>query len=122
VVNNCPFEDKELLPDVITKQGNKRQVNPTKIPIICDADLDWIPIPEKPDLIYISKYQKVIGELMLLFVNTYPEITYVLSVFSRYLSKTTPQHGIHVMHSLTITALLLLAILVTLKVVPIILM
>jgi len=29
-----------LLPDVISKQGTKRQVNPTKIPMVCDADLD----------------------------------------------------------------------------------
>jgi hypothetical protein len=35
MVNNWLFEGKELLPDVITKQGNKRQVNPTKIPMIC---------------------------------------------------------------------------------------
>ena len=39
-------------------------VNPTKKPMCCDTDLDMIPIPEKPDLIYISKCQKRIGELM----------------------------------------------------------
>ena len=53
MVNKWLFEDKELLPDVITKQGNQRQVNPSKIPMVCDADLDSIPISVKPDLVYI---------------------------------------------------------------------
>ena len=81
MVNNWLFEGKELLPDVITKQGTKRQVNPTKIPMVGDADLDSIPISEKPDLVYIFKVQKLIGELMFLGVNTSPEISYALSVY-----------------------------------------
>ena len=82
MVNNWLFEGKELLPDVITKQRNIRQVNPTKLPMVCDADLEVIPIPEKPDLVYISKYQKLIGERMFLCVNTCPEISQVMhSVF-----------------------------------------
>ena len=100
MVNNGLFEDKELLPDGITKQGNKRQVNPTKMPMVCDADLDAILIPDKPDLVYISKYQKMIDELMFLCVNTCSEISYALSVLSRYLTKATPQHGIHAKHLL----------------------
>ena len=47
MVNNSLFEGKELLPDVISKQSNKRQVNPTKIPMVYDADLGAIPIPER---------------------------------------------------------------------------
>jgi len=81
MVDNWLFEGKELLPDVITKQGTKRQVNPTKIPMVGDADLDSIPISEKPDLVYIFKVQKLIGELMFLGVNTSPEISYALSVY-----------------------------------------
>ena len=68
--------------------------------MVCDADLESIPIPEKPDLVYIFKYQKLIGELMFPCVNTCPEISYALSVLSRYLTKTTPQHGIHTKHLL----------------------
>jgi hypothetical protein len=60
MVNNWLFEGKELLPDVISKQGTKRQVNPTKIPMVCDADLESIPIPEKPDLVYIFKFQNFV--------------------------------------------------------------
>ncbi len=33
----------------------RKQVNPTKIPMAYDADLDAIPISEKTDLVYISK-------------------------------------------------------------------
>jgi hypothetical protein len=89
-----------LLSDSITKQGNKRQVNPTKIPMICNADLDSIPISVKTDLVYIFKFQKLIGELMFLGVNASPEISYALSVLSRYLTKATTQHGIHAKHLL----------------------
>jgi len=98
MVNNWLFEGKELLSDAITKHGTKRQVNPTKIPMVCDTDLEAIPIPEKPDLDYISKFQKLIGELRFLCVNTCPEISYTLSILSCYLTKTTPQHVIHAKH------------------------
>ena len=61
--------------------------------MICNADLDSIPISEKPDLVYIFKFQKLItGELMFFDVNTSPEISYSLSVLSRYLTKVTPHH------------------------------
>ncbi len=35
----------------------RKQVNPTKIPMAYDADLDAIPISEKTDLVYISKWK-----------------------------------------------------------------
>ena len=79
-----------MLSDAITKQGNKRQVNPTKIPIICNADLDAIPLTERQImLVYFFKFQKLIGELMFLGVNTSPMISYALSVLSRYLTQAT---------------------------------
>jgi len=99
MVNNWLFEGNELLPDVISKQ-TKRKVNPTKIPMVCDADLESIPMTDKSDLVYISKYQKIIGELMFLCVNTCPEISYTLSTLSRYLTKDTPEHDIHAKHLL----------------------
>jgi hypothetical protein len=60
----------------------------------CDSDI------REPDLVYIFKFQKLIGELMFLGVNTSPEISYALSVLSRYLTKATTQHGIHAKHLL----------------------
>ncbi len=59
-----------------------------------------IPISEKPDLVYIFKFQKLIGELMFLDVNTSPEISYALSVLSRYLTQGTLQYDIHVKYLL----------------------
>ena len=49
---------------------------------VCDTDLDSIHLPDNPDLIYISKCQKLIGELMFIGVITSPEILYTLSVLS----------------------------------------
>ena len=56
-----------MLSDVITRQRNKRKVNPTKIPRVSDADLDSIPVPHKADLNYISKDQKLIELTFLCF-------------------------------------------------------
>jgi hypothetical protein len=56
-------------------------------------------LPDKPGLIYISKCQKLIGELMFIGVITSPEILSALSDSSRYLTKVTPQHDIHTKHS-----------------------
>jgi hypothetical protein len=64
------------------------------------TDLGSIPTSEKPDLVYIFKFQKLIVELMFLVVNTSPEISYALSVLSRYLTQATLQHGIHAKHLL----------------------
>jgi hypothetical protein len=64
------------------------------------TDLGSIPISEKPDLVYIFKFQKMIGELMFLVVNASPEISYALSVLWSYLTQTTLQHGIHTNHLL----------------------
>ncbi len=66
----------------------------------CDADLDVIPISETSDLVHIFEFQKLIGELMFLDVNTSSEISYALSALSRYLTQATLQHGIHAKHLL----------------------
>jgi hypothetical protein len=99
MVKHWLMDDKESTDHVNSKQG-QRLVNPTKIPMVCDADLEKIPIPDKLDPEYITRYQKLIGELMFLFANTCPEISFALSVLSRYLTKATPQHGAHAKHLL----------------------
>ena len=99
MVKHWLMDDKESTDHVNSKQG-QRLVNPTKIPMVCDADLEKIPIPDKLNPEYITLYQKLIGELMFLCVNTCPEISFALSVLSRYLTKATPQHGAHAKHLL----------------------
>ena len=81
------------------KETNSKLI-PPKYQWFANADLDAIPISEKPDLVYIFKFQKLIGELMFLDVNTSPEISYALSALSRYLTQATLQHGIHTKHLL----------------------
>ena len=99
MVKHWLMDDKESTDHVNSKQG-QRLVNPTKIPMVCDADLEKIPIPDKLNPEYITLYQKLIGELMFLCVNNCPEISFALSVLSRYLTKATPQHGAHAEHLL----------------------
>ncbi len=89
IVKYWLLDDKESSDQFNSKQG-QRLVNPTKIPVVCDADLEKILVPEKLDPEYIILYQKLIGELMFLCVNTCPEISFALSVLSRCLTKTTP--------------------------------
>ncbi len=51
MVNHWFMDDKESSDHVNSKQG-QRLVSPTKIPTVCDTDLEKIPIPDKldPDL------------------------------------------------------------------------
>ena len=65
-------------------------------PMVWGADLDGI---YPTSQIYISKYQKLIGEIMFLCVNTSPDICYGLSV----LSWLSPHHNMtfmtkHLLH------------------------
>ena len=81
------------------KETNGKLI-PPKYQCFANADFDAIPISEKPDLVYIFKFQKLIGELMFLDVNTSPEISYAFSALSRYLTQATLQYGIHTKHLL----------------------
>jgi hypothetical protein len=63
MVEHWLIDDKESSDHFNSKQGQKL-VNPTKIPVVCDADVEKIPIPDKLDPEYIARYQKVIGELL----------------------------------------------------------
>jgi hypothetical protein len=63
---------------------------------MCNVDLDSITTSDKPgDEAFVSKYQKLIGELLYLSVNTIPEIGFVMSCLTRYMTKTTQKLGEH---------------------------
>jgi hypothetical protein len=81
MVKHWLMDDKESSDQVNSKQG-QRLVNPTKIPMVCDPDLEKIPIPDKLDPEYITLYHKLNGELLFLCVNTCPQISCTLSVLS----------------------------------------
>ena len=79
--------------EISLDEGSKG-INPCKLPLMCNADLDEIAASEKPgDPAFVAKYQKLIGELLYLSVNTMPEIGYVMSCLTRYMTKPTPKMG-----------------------------
>ena len=61
---------------------------------MCNVDLDSIAASEKAgDAAFVAKYQKLIGELLYLSVNTMPEIGFVMSCLTRYMTKPTQKLG-----------------------------
>ncbi len=78
----------------ISLDEDSKGINPCKLALMCNADLDEIAASEKPgDPAFVVKYQKLIGELIYLSVNTMPEIGYVMSCLTRYMTKPTPKLG-----------------------------
>ena len=60
------------------------------VPLSCNVDLDAVAASDKPaDPAFVARYQKLIGELLYLSVNTMPEIGYVMSCLTRYKTKPT---------------------------------
>jgi hypothetical protein len=69
-----------------------------KLPLMCNVDLDSIATSEQPpDAAFVAKYQKLIGELLYLSVNTMTasEIGFVMSGLTRYMMKPTQKLGEH---------------------------
>jgi hypothetical protein len=61
---------------------------------MCNVDLYSITASEKPaDAAVVAKYQKLIGELLYPSVNTMPEIGFVMSCLTRYITKATQKLG-----------------------------
>ncbi len=80
--------------EISLDEGSKG-INPCRLPLMCNADLDEIAASEKPgDPAFVAKYQKkLIGEFLYLSVNTMAEIGYVMSCLTRYMTKPTPKTG-----------------------------
>ncbi len=61
-----------------------------KLPWLCIVELDAVPASEKPaDPAFVARYQKLIGGLLYLSVNTMSEIGYVMSCLTRYMTRPT---------------------------------
>jgi hypothetical protein len=61
---------------------------------MCNVDLDAAAASDKPaDPAFVARYQKLIGELLYLSVNTMPEIGYVMSGLTRYMTRPTQKLG-----------------------------
>jgi hypothetical protein len=71
-----------------------KAIRPCKLPLMCNVDLDAVAASDKPaDPAFVARYQKLIGELLYLSVNTMPEIGYVMSCLTRYMTRPTPKLG-----------------------------
>ncbi len=71
-----------------------KKIQPCKLPLMCNVDLDSITASEKPeDADFLAKYQKLIGECLYLSVNTMSDIGFVMSYLTRYMTKTTQKLG-----------------------------
>ncbi len=71
-----------------------KKIHPCRLPLMCNVDLDSITSSEKTgDEVFVAKYQKLIGELLYLSVNTMPEIGFVMSCLTRYMTKPTQKLG-----------------------------
>ena len=69
-----------------------KKIQPCKLPLMCNVDLDSITASENPtDTVF--KYQKLIGDLLYLSVNTMSEIGFVMSCLTRYMTKPTQKLG-----------------------------
>jgi hypothetical protein len=80
--------------DVSSSDDDVKKIQPCKLPLMCNVDLDSIASSEKTgDVAFVSKFHKLIGELLYLSVNTIPEIGFVMSCLTRYMTKTTQKLG-----------------------------
>jgi hypothetical protein len=71
-----------------------KKIQLCKLPLMCNVDLDSITTLEKSgDVDFVGKYQKLIGELLYLSVNTMPEIDFVMICLTRYMTKPTQKLG-----------------------------
>ena len=78
-------------------EESPKDIRPSKLPLMCNVDLDAVTASEKPsDPGFVPRYQKLIGELIYLSVNTMSEIGYVMSCLTRYMTKPTQKLGEYV--------------------------
>ena len=82
----CLLEGREG----VSVEETSKVIRPYKLPLICNVELDAVASSEKPvDPAFVPRYQKLIGEFLYLSVNTIPEIGYIMSCLTRYMTKST---------------------------------
>ena len=69
--------------------------NPTKIP--CSGKLDEImtslqQVPAVPNPALLKEYKELVGSLLFLQTGTVPEISWIVSVLARYMTKAGEPH------------------------------
>ena len=68
--------------------------NPCALPMAVGADLASTPtpLPDVPDKDVVASYDKLVGELLYICINTVPAIMYALSALTQYMTRATSQH------------------------------
>jgi hypothetical protein len=69
-----------------------KKIQSYKLPLMCNVDLDSIAASDHPTNADF-KYQKLIGELLYLSVNTMTVIGFVMCCLTRYMTKPTQKLG-----------------------------
>ena len=69
--------------------------NACKLPMNPGSDLDTLPTTDVLDKIVVHAYAAMIGELLYIAINTVPQLRYLMSSLTRYMSKATPAHLVY---------------------------
>lgn len=86
--------------DTILKEWGMTDCNPAELPLSPSVDLESLPIPDKPDKAVIAAYSSLIGSLLFIAINSVPQICYVMSALTRYMTKATESHLKYAKHTL----------------------
>ena len=76
-----------------------RDCNAAPLPMSPSADLESLPT-ETIDPAVIAIYSSLIGELLYIAINTVPQISYVMSALTRYMTRATEAHLKYAKHVL----------------------
>jgi hypothetical protein len=67
--------------------------NPCALPMAVGADLALTtPLPDVPEKGVVAAYDKLVGELLYICINTVPAIMYALNALTRYITRATSHH------------------------------
>jgi hypothetical protein len=78
--------------DNILKEWGYTSCNIAELPMSPSVDLESLPIPEEPNKAVITAYASLIGQLLYVAINTVPQISYVMSALTRYMTRATEAH------------------------------
>lgn len=92
--------NQESMIDNILKEWGYTDCNPAELPLSPSVDLESLPIPEKPNEAIITAYSSLIGALIYVAINTVPQISYVMSALTRYMTRATQAHLTYAKHVL----------------------
>ena len=89
---------KSNIENILNKYG-MRDCNAAPLPMSPSADLESLPT-ETIDPAVIAIYSSLIGELLYIAINTVPQISYVMSALTRYMTRATEAHLKYAKHVL----------------------